>query len=90
MRNIANKTSPYPLQKGDFFLLVILNGACVVKNLECIAQLFLVHVLEILPPFGRLNDNGLCSDLVSHQLHNLIHHNILIHLPIVLAGGEAE
>ena len=36
MRNIANGTSPYPLHKGDFFLLVILNG---VKNLECIAQL---------------------------------------------------
>ena len=35
MRNIANGTSPYPLHKGDFFLLVILNG---VKNLECIAQ----------------------------------------------------
>ena len=31
----ANETSPYPLRKGDFFLLVILNG---VKNLECIAQ----------------------------------------------------
>ena len=27
---------------------VILNGACVVKNLEGIAQPFLVHALEIL------------------------------------------
>ena len=44
MRNIANETSPNPLQKGDF-LLVILNG---VKNLKSASVCILVHALEIL------------------------------------------
>ena len=53
MRNIANETSPYPLTKGDF-LLVILNA---VKNLKSASVCIQVGVFEILPPFGRLNDN---------------------------------
>ena len=42
--------------KGDSLLFVIQNGACVVKNLECIAQLLHVDVLEILrfTPFSSL------------------------------------
>ena len=44
MRNIANGTSPYPLRKGDF-LLVILNA---VKNLKSASVCILVHAFEIL------------------------------------------
>ena len=48
MQALRSQHPPYPLHKGDSLLFVIQNGACVVKNLECIAQLLHVDVLEIL------------------------------------------